>query len=106
MGIILPRDMKAGELKSSTIRTLVEILKKYGAVRIAIFGSSARNERKKGSDIDILVDLSGRKSLFDLIRIEMELEETLGTEVDMLTRNSISPYLIGGIEKEAVVVYG
>lgn len=63
-----------------------------------------RGEESPESDIDVLVEFSERKSLLDLVRIEQELSEALGIKVDLLTENSISPYLIGRIRKEMVVV--
>ena len=81
-------------------------LAKKGAIKISIFGSYSRGEETKNSDIDILVVFSDRKSLFDLVEIEDELEELLGIKVDLLTEKSISPYLIDDIRKEMVVIYG
>ena len=88
------------------INKLVSILKKHGVRRIEVFGSYARGEAKPGSDLDVIVEFEKRKSLLELVGIEQELEDALGIKVDLLTRASISPYLIERIEKESKVVFG
>ena len=85
---------------------IAEMLKDQGARKIAIFGSYKRGEERPESDIDILVEFKGRKSLLDLVRIERELSEVLGRRVDLLTEKSISPYLIDTIKSEMEVIYG
>jgi predicted nucleotidyltransferase len=50
-----------------------------------VFGSVARGEDHIESDLDILVDPTPKTSLFDLAALERELEELLGTPVDVLT---------------------
>lgn len=91
--------------KEEIFEKIAQVLKNKGARKIAIFGSYARNEQKPGSDIDIIVEFSGRKSLLDLVRIERELSEILGIRVDLLTEKSISPYLIDSIKKEMESIY-
>ncbi|GBE18525.1 nucleotidyltransferase domain protein [archaeon BMS3Abin16] len=93
--------MKNEELFKKT----VSLLKKTGAKKIAVFGSYARGEQNPKSDLDLLVEFKDRKSLLDLVGMEMDLTDTLGTKVELLTEKSISPYLIGKIKKEAVVLY-
>jgi len=63
-----------------------KILKKYGIVRAGLFGSFARGEQKKKSDIDILIEPpTDRKfSLLDLSGLKIELEETLKRKVDLV----------------------
>ncbi|MFQ5816320.1 MAG: nucleotidyltransferase family protein [Candidatus Hydrothermarchaeaceae archaeon] len=84
---------------------IVSIIKKYGAKRIAIFGSYARGEAAPGSDVDVLVEFAERKSLLDIVGIEQELSDALGVKVDLLTEKAISPYLIDRIKGEMVVIY-
>ena len=88
------------------INKLVNFLKKYGVKKIEIFGSYARGDAKPESDLDVIVEFEDRKSLLELVGIEQELEDTLGIKVDLLTRASISPYLIEKIGKESIVVFG
>ena len=85
---------------------IVRILKRRGARKIAIFGSYARGEEAPDSDVDVIVEFSGRKSLLDIVGIEQELSDELGNKVDLLTEKSISPYLIDRIRNEMVVIYG
>ena len=68
---------------------LVRILKKNGVVKAGIFGSFARNEVKKKSDIDILVQFKKGKGYFDLVRLEDELKSKIGRDIDLVTYNSI-----------------
>lgn len=56
-----------------------------------VFGSVARGEDDEQSDLDLLVDIADRASLFDLARLQMDLEELLGVRVDILTADSVSP---------------
>lgn len=85
--------------------TLIPILRRYGAIKIGIFGSFARGEQTSKSDLDLLVDFSDSKSLLTLVRIKRELSEALGIDVDLLTEASISPYLIDNIRAEQRIVY-
>jgi len=85
---------------------IARILKNQGARKIAVFGSYVRGEEEPGSDIDIIVEFAARKSLLELVRIERELSEVLGIKVDLLTKKSISPYLIDTIREEMEVIYG
>ncbi|MFH1127398.1 MAG: nucleotidyltransferase family protein [archaeon] len=83
-------------------KAIIPILKKNGVVRAGIFGSYARGEQKKGSDIDILVEIRGKKSLLDIVRIERELEERVGKKVDIVEYCTIHPRLKDQILREEV----
>lgn len=86
-------------------KKIVPILKRQGVTKAALFGSAARGEAKKRSDIDILVKFSGKKSLLDLVRIQFILEDKLGKKVDLLTYNSIHPLLKDIILNEQKIIY-
>ena len=80
-----------------------ELKKKYKIKKIKIFGSYARGEQKERSDIDIIVDFEETLTLIELIRLEEEIERILGIKVDLLTEESISPFIKPYI-KEVVVI--
>lgn len=92
-------------LKEELFDKIIQKLKNEGAKKIGVFGSYVRGEERPGSDIDVIVEFSKRKSLLELVRIERELSEELGIKVDLLTEKSISPYLIETIQKETEVIY-
>lgn len=71
----------------------VPILKSEGATRAALFGSFARGEAGKDSDIDILVDLPKEKSLFEFAGLQIKLEKALGKKVDLVEYSTIKPRL-------------
>lgn len=73
-------------------KVVVPILKNKGIKKAGIFGSYARGEAKKRSDIDILVQ-PPRGMGFEFFALNFELEEKLGKKVDLLTYKSVSPYL-------------
>ncbi len=85
-------------------RTIVPILQRYDVMRAAIFGSFVRGEMQETSDLDILVDFKGEKSLLDLAGLKIELEELLGREVDVLTYDSLHPLLKENILSEHEVI--
>jgi len=92
--------------KKRAFEMIIRLLKARDGKKIAVFGSYARGDEKPESDIDIIVEFSKRKSLLELVRIERELSEVLGRKVDLMTKKSISPYLIDSIEREMMVIYG
>jgi hypothetical protein len=100
--------MKAGTrtLNDAVRDTIISILKPYEAERIAVFGSYARGQACRRSDIDILVSFKQPKSLLELVRIEQELAGALHMPVDLLTEKAISPYLINAVRNDAVVIFG
>ncbi len=78
--------------------------------RMAVFGSTVRGETTRNSDIDLLIKLKPSKSrpklgLFKLMEIEQELQKKLGRDVDLVTEDSLSPYIRPYVDKEKVVIY-
>ena len=73
-------------------RKVVPILRHYGIQKAGIFGSYARGEAKKNSDIDILIQ-PPKGIGFGVVGIQIELEKKLGKKVDLVTYKGISPYL-------------
>ena len=92
--------------RSRILEQIVQALKEQGATRVAVFGSFARGEQKSGSDLDLIVEFSERKSLLELVRIERELCESFGMQVDLLTEKAISPYMIDNVKREMEVIHG
>jgi predicted nucleotidyltransferase len=86
-------------------KRLIEICRQNDVSMIGVFGSVARGEAVKDSDVDLLVEFAKRKSLLALVKLERELSEALGRKVDIVTEAAISPYLRDGIFNELQVIY-
>ena len=84
---------------------MIDICRQNDVSMIGVFGSMARGEAQKKSDIDLIVRFSKRKSLLSMVRLERELSEALGRKVDLLTEAAISPYMRESVLKELKVVY-
>ena len=81
------------------------ILRRHAVKHASIFGSFARGEAKINSDVDFLIEFKTEdKSLFDLVDLKSELEETLGRKVDIVTYSSIYWRLREQILAEQVVI--
>ena len=64
-------------------------LKEFNPIKVGIFGSFARGDNKKDSDIDILVEFKESPSLLTLIKLENDLSEILGVKVDLVTTGAV-----------------
>jgi predicted nucleotidyltransferase len=80
---------------------IVKILKKYGIKKAAIFGSYARGEQKKNSDVDILIEPVKGMGI-EFFGLHLELEEKLGIKVDLLSYRSVNSHLKDYILKDEV----
>lgn len=85
--------MAAGpDLRLMVERRRVEILdlvRQHRGRSIALFGSVARVEATRGSDIDFLVEFEPSSSLLDLVHLEAALAELLGVEVDVVSAGAL-----------------
>ena len=83
---------------------IIDILRRNDVRRASFFGSIVRGEMTDQSDVDLLVEFEGRKSLLDLAHLKNELEDTLNRRVDVLTYRSIHPLLKERIMAEQVPI--
>ena len=78
--------------------------KEYGINRMGIFGSVARGEQSKKSDLDIYFE-GDAISLFKIVALKDELERLLHCTVDIVRlRKSMNEVLKNRIEKEGIYV--
>jgi predicted nucleotidyltransferase len=81
-----------------------ELAAKYKIKEIGIFGSYVRNEQKKGSDVDILIEFDETPDLFKFIEIERYLEGLLGLRVDLIRKKALREELKDIILNEVVAI--
>ncbi|EMB19846.1 nucleotidyltransferase family protein [Treponema denticola] len=81
------------------------ILQSYGVKKIGLFGSYVHNQQSKNSDIDILVEFhANKKNYNNFINLVYYLEDNLNTKIDLLTLESLSPYIGNRILNEVEYV--
>ena len=80
---------------------ILRLAEDYGAFNVRVFGSAARGHLQEGSDVDLLIDMKPKRSLFDLGRLKQDLEGLLGRKVDVVTEDSLYWLLLRRILKEA-----
>jgi uncharacterized protein len=85
-------------------KKIMPILNRHSVKKAAIFGSFARGEGKKTSDIDILVEIKKDISLLDFIGIQQEIEDVLHKKVDLVEYDTIKPIIKDQILKEQLII--
>jgi predicted nucleotidyltransferase len=80
-----------------------ELQKKYPISRLGVFGSYARGDATENSDIDIAVEITGPMGL-NFIAMANEIEEILGTRVDVVPKRSIKSHYLPYVERDIVYV--
>jgi len=84
-------------------RKIVPLLKKNKVVRAGIFGSYARGDNKKNSDIDILVEIKNKRmSLLGFIAMKHAVEDAIGKKVDLVEYSVIKPRIKERVLNEEV----
>lgn len=83
-------------------RQVLPILKQHNVKRAALFGSFARGEETSCSDLDLLIEFKGAKSLLDLVALKQALEAQTRRKVDVLTYRALHPAIRKRILNEQV----
>ena len=94
------------------VSRLVRVLKqhfpilaeRYKVKYMGVFGSYIRDEQKRTSDLDLLVEFYETPSLFQYIRFENYLSKLLGVKVDLVMKDALKPAIGKHILKEVVQV--
>ena len=81
-----------------------EINQRFGVRRLALFGSTARDEARTGSDVDVLVEFDGKADSARYFGLMFYLEDKLGCTLDLVTDKALRPELRPFVEKDAIYV--
>ena len=88
------------------LRRHAEELRAQGVTALYLFGSTARDEARPDSDIDLFFEYGDPKfSLIELVRVKNRIRDILGGDADVMTRDSLHPMLKERIEETAVRVF-
>ena len=82
------------------------IARRFGVEKVSVFGSYSRGEADDQSDVDLLIEKGGLRSLFQISGFRLELEDALRLPVDLVTTESSDREFLDRIAKESVVLYG
>ena len=81
------------------------LAERFGVIDLAVFGSFAKEQQKKRSDVDILVELDKSHKTFDnYMELKFFLSRALGGKVDLVLKDSVRDELKARIFREAVHV--
>lgn len=83
---------------------IIPTLKEYRVVRASIFGSYARGEQNKKSDVDILIEIDRGTDLIELIRLRTKLQKIIKRRVDLVEYTSLRKELKDSILKNQVSI--
>lgn len=91
------------KIKLAILNKKSDLQKKYKIKTIAIFGSYARGEQNKNSDVDLMVEFSEPLGL-EFIDLAVELEAIIGNKVDLVSRAGIKPKYFKSLSNDLIYV--
>ncbi|HIJ23660.1 MAG: nucleotidyltransferase family protein [Gammaproteobacteria bacterium] len=80
------------------------LMERFDVTRLALFGSTVRDEAGPDSDVDVLVAFDGPATSKRFFGVQFYLEDELGCRVDLVTEKALRPELRPYVEQEAVYV--
>ena len=80
------------------------LAQRFGVTDLALFGSTARDAARPGSDVDVLISFDGPATSARYFGVQFYLEDLMGCPVDLVTDKALRSELRPYIEKEAVRV--
>ena len=75
-----------------------------GVNSLALFGSTARNQAREDSDVDVLVEFEGETDRRRFFGLQFYIEDLLGQSVDLTATRTLSSKQRAYVEAEAVSV--
>jgi predicted nucleotidyltransferase len=93
--------MRPSEALQRNLDEVREIIARFPVTNPRLFGSVARGEDVDGSDLDIIVDPLDGASYFDLVGLQLALQDLLGVDVDVGTARSLRPSIADNVLREA-----
>ena len=78
---------------------------RYGIGAAWLFGSYARGDATPASDVDLRIEQGGLRGFFALSALRLDLCERLGTDVDLLTSDSLDEHFLNCILREEIPLY-
>ena len=94
--------------RSTALQLLKEhrpaLVDRFGVVRLALFGSTARDTARPDSDVDVLVAFDGPATSERYFGLQFYLEDLLGRPVDLVTEKALRERLRPSVERDAIVV--
>jgi len=85
-------------------RSKPELQQRFGVLRLALFGSRARDHARLDSDVDVLVAFDGPADSRRYFGLQFYLEDLLGCPVDLVTEQALRPQLRPFVERDAIHV--
>jgi predicted nucleotidyltransferase len=83
---------------------LLPILEQHQVSRAGIFGSTVEGTARETSDVDLLIEFRGEKSLFDLVALRLDLEAEINRHIDILTYRALNPLIKKGVLAKEVKI--
>jgi hypothetical protein len=96
--------MSIRELLQSKGEKILQIAARHGARKVRVFGSVARGEARRGSDIDFLVEMDEGRSLLDHAALILDLERLLKRPVDVASERGLRPPVRKEVLKDAIAL--
>jgi predicted nucleotidyltransferase len=96
--------VKFEKIKDKLRNNKADVEQKFDVSELGVFGSYARGEQKKGSDLDILVDFNKPIGLFKFMDLEEYLHGLLGLKIDLVSKRALRPRIGKQILKEVVFI--
>ena len=83
---------------------MLDISDRYKVKSLGLFGSYVREEQRRGSDLDVLVEFNEAPSLLKFLELENLLSDLLGIKVDLVMKSALRPAIGRRILDEVVPV--